>query len=581
MKCFTGIVRTYIRRECRSGRRRSAFNPSHRPSSTHASDSTSLKMETPTASCPGVAAAAAAVSVSRDDGETPSISTSNNDPIFFTIKFQPGPLGMNLKPVRSEAIIDEGEGSGPPGKKEIGCQIMSFVENSATKRSQARGQSLRQGDVVTRVGDADVTNTLFHDIVDQLKRKDVDDKGMAVGKSITFKRLPKKRGRPIGSKNKNPAKKRKVTKRVEKEPEWKSNRDKNKCLAAKRLIGDKVKVIDDANETISTYEKEIAELQKKIEAAKKTVESSKKDLRVFTAAKANDLVLEPTEWNEKYEQLLKYKEKHGDVSHLSVRNFPENMSKEDIAIHKRMAKFLSKSRTAKKEGTLDLYKEILLDQLGINWNPSQGPTGEKWQRNFEALVEFKRIHGHLDVPKHYPAYPRLSEWVKTQITQYHAKQDGKKHLLSDEREKLMSDLGVQWPPKRVTTSWETRYQELLNYKQQHGHPNVPWQWKTNRPLAAWVNAQRKKYVELQKGRKTNLTEENIRLLDEIGFRWQTNNSPAKKASGVSEPEVVAIAAAAAAAATVPAEPYQSTDMTTDEAHGLLALSGFPDFGANI
>ena len=88
------------------------------------------------------------------------------------------------------------------------------------------------------------------------------------------------------------------------------------------------------------------------------------------------------------------------------------------------------------------------------------------------------------------------------------------------------------------------------------------------------------YVELQKGQKTNLTEENIRLLDEIGFRWQTNNYPAKKASEVSGSEVVATAAAAAAA-TVPAESYQSIDMTTDEAHGLLALSGHPDVGANI
>lgn len=157
-----------------------------------------LKMETPTASCPEVAAAAAAVSVSQDDAEIPGTS---NDPILFTIKFQPGPLGMNLKPVRSEAI-DEDEGSGPPGKNEFGCQIMNFVENSATKRSQARDRSLRHGDIVTRVGDADVTTTPFHVIVDLLKRKDVDDKGIAVGKSITFKRLPKKRGRPVGSKNK-------------------------------------------------------------------------------------------------------------------------------------------------------------------------------------------------------------------------------------------------------------------------------------------------------------------------------------------------------------------------------------------
>mmetsp|Transcript_2145 Transcript_2145/g.6204 ORF Transcript_2145/g.6204 Transcript_2145/m.6204 type:complete len:528 (-) Transcript_2145:1233-2816(-) len=488
-------------------------------------------------------------------------------PIQFTIQFQPGPLGMNLEPNTSEESAD---GS---GKKEVGCRVMNFANNSAFRKSQARELCVRHRDILVKVGDTDITGMPFHDIIAMLQRKDVDGSGGAVGKSITLRRcpqVPKKRGRPKGSKNNSPRKKRKVAEKVEKPPEWKSNRDKNKFLAAQRIIGSKAKSIEDANEKMAAYEREIANLQKRIETTKKTVETAKKDLRLITAAKASDLALEPNEWNEKYEQLLAYKEKHGDVSHLSKRKGAVGLSKEDIVIHNRMAKFLSSSRTAKKAGTLDLYKEVLLDRVGINWNPPQGPTGEKWRRHFDALVEFKRVHGHLDIPRPYPPHPRLADWLKKQKSYYNVKQDGKPHQLSDGREKLLSDLGVEWPPKRVTTSWETRYQELLNYRRQCGHVNVPWRWKTNRPLAAWVNAQRKKYMDIRKGRKSNLTQDNIRLLDEIGFRWQgqTNKSHAKSADD-SE-------AAAAAAST-----YQADEMTTEEAQGLLALSEYPDFESNI
>ena len=70
-------------------------------------------------------------------------------------------------------------------------------------------------------------------------------------------------------------------------------------------------------------------------------------------------------------------------------------------------------------------------------------------------------------------------------------------------------------------------------------------------------------------------QEQIRLLDEIGFRWQANKSPAKSADDL---EAVASTGAAAAAA---ASPYQANEMTTDQAQNLLALSEYPEFEGNI
>jgi hypothetical protein len=53
--------------------------------------------------------------------------------------------------------------------------------------------------------------------------------------------------------------------------------------------------------------------------------------------------------------------------------------------------------------------------------------------------------------------------------------------------------------------WETRFKELLEFKSEHGHANVPITYKGNPFLAMWVMAQRK-----------NLTREQISQLNEIG-----------------------------------------------------------------
>lgn len=81
---------------------------------------------------------------------------------------------------------------------------------------------------------------------------------------------------------------------------------------------------------------------------------------------------------------------------------------------------------------------------------------------------------------------------------------------------MLEEVGVQWGQKRVVTSWDTRFEDLLEFKRRFGHVNVPWQWKENVSLAQWVNSQRKKYKELGDGKKNNLSDEQIERLNSIG-----------------------------------------------------------------
>eukprot|EP00986_Skeletonema_menzelii_P009547 scaffold4365_cov147-Skeletonema_menzelii.AAC.15 len=100
------------------------------------------------------------------------------------------------------------------------------------------------------------------------------------------------------------------------------------------------------------------------------------------------------------------------------------------------------------------------------------------------------------------------------------------------------------------TSWDRKFDELLDFKKQHGHcrvpqhyaPNpelgtfvnkeeliqykakfgnchVPTKFKENKTLGRWVSQQRAEYKKFCKGEKSSLTTERIIRLSSIGFAW--------------------------------------------------------------
>lgn len=111
-------------------------------------------------------------------------------------------------------------------------------------------------------------------------------------------------------------------------------------------------------------------------------------------------------------------------------------------------------------------------------------------KSYNLLKDYKQQNGHVKVPiKHIEQGFKLGSWLKTQITQYRNKLDDKQPALCDDRARMLEEIGVQWGQKRVTTPWDARYEDLLDFKRRFGHVNVPWQWKENISLAQWVNSQ--------------------------------------------------------------------------------------------
>ena len=82
----------------------------------------------------------------------------------------------------------------------------------------------------------------------------------------------------------------------------------------------------------------------------------------------------------------------------------------------------------------------------------------------------------------------------------------------------------------LTAAWMKRYKELKEFYHKHGHSNVPNDFHQNpqdvyAQLGRWIAKQRYNYKlfagEIVSDKyKTLMTEEKIKLLDAIDFRWE-------------------------------------------------------------
>ena len=75
--------------------------------------------------------------------------------------------------------------------------------------------------------------------------------------------------------------------------------------------------------------------------------------------------------------------------------------------------------------------------------------------------------------------------------------------------------------KSINTKWDTKFNELVAYKDMHGGScNVPFKYAENPQLGIWVINQRSQYKKFQQDPSTSfMTQERIERLESIAFKW--------------------------------------------------------------
>lgn len=151
----------------------------------------------------------------------------------------------------------------------------------------------------------------------------------------------------------------------------------------------------------------------------------------------------------------------------------------------------------------------------VKFRPYQA---EKWQERFDELLEFRRKHNNCLVPHTYPSNPELARWVKRQRYQYTLFNQNKKASINVDRIKILDNVGFVWDSHEAT--WQERLAALSEFKNEHGHCEVPSKYQPNPQLATWVKCQRRQYKLFLEGQPSNITAERISELERFGFKWE-------------------------------------------------------------
>uniref|UniRef100_A0A7S3VDT3 Helicase-associated domain-containing protein n=1 Tax=Chaetoceros debilis TaxID=122233 RepID=A0A7S3VDT3_9STRA len=153
---------------------------------------------------------------------------------------------------------------------------------------------------------------------------------------------------------------------------------------------------------------------------------------------------------------------------------------------------------------------------------------QMWRSQYKRLVEFKEKHGHTIVPARYADDYQLGHWVMTQRRQFQLIKKGKASRMNQIRIDMLNQIDFHWSVrKNPKVMWETRYGEMLEYKELHGNCLVPQRYQENAQLGIWVNTQRRNYKLLMEDKKSCMTKDRLDKLTQIGFSWKKVSSKNK------------------------------------------------------
>ncbi len=144
-------------------------------------------------------------------------------------------------------------------------------------------------------------------------------------------------------------------------------------------------------------------------------------------------------------------------------------------------------------------------------------NNQKWMKKYELLKEYQKEHGNIDVPTNYEKDGiKLGQWLATQ-RQAHKGQG--KCTITPDQTKLLEELGINW--QVYNNRWNYYYEQLKEYKKQHGNIDVPKSYEQNgMELGKWLMRQRRAY---HGHKRYKITENQIQLLEELGMNWQVHD----------------------------------------------------------
>ena len=201
-----------------------------------------------------------------------------------------------------------------------------------------------------------------------------------------------------------------------------------------------------------------------------------------------------------FERLRAFKRKHG---HTRV---PIDFYDQTLV---RWVRTQRGNATRKPKPTLTGARRGRLESIEFSFSHRDGV----WESQLRNLEEYKRIHGHCDVPRFDKQFPGLGLFVSRVRVQ---RKEGR---LPPARHRLLSALGLSFEVRE--RRWRERLAAIGRWRRKYGHPNVP---ASAGSLGSWLNQQRNRF------RKKRLTSAQVADLERLGV-WLRRTPPWERRFG--------------------------------------------------
>ena len=231
-------------------------------------------------------------------------------------------------------------------------------------------------------------------------------------------------------------------------------------------------------------------------------------------------------WDKYYNALCKYKYELGNIDIKANYVTPDGIE---------LGAWISNLRTARSARRKGYYltdeRIAMLGKLGMIWDK----LDYQWEKNYSACVEYYKEHRSLDIPAHYATKDglRIGAWIRRMRKARDGRLKGAQQLTQEQIRRLDA-IGMDWQDS-FTQRWEYGYAKAKEYYAQHGDIDVPATYVTEDgfPLGKWL----KGHVQIndKTGRLSiKVTDERKAKLDALGFKWDAEDSWAKRIAACKE-----------------------------------------------
>ncbi len=161
---------------------------------------------------------------------------------------------------------------------------------------------------------------------------------------------------------------------------------------------------------------------------------------------------------------------------------------------------------------------------------------ENWMYKYSLAKAYFKHNGNLEIPQSYKTLNgygyvesgiALGTWIDTQRRAYKGQGNYK---ITEDQVKLLEEIGMRFETRDNNEEWNKKYKLAKIYFEHNGNLEIPQSYKTLNgyeyaesgiALGTWINTQRQAY----KGQGSNkITENQIKLLEEIGMRFETRDN---------------------------------------------------------